>query len=264
MSIRSIDQLGREVLLEDYPKRIISLVPSQTELLFELGLADQLIGRTKFCIHPSNSVTQIPSIGGTKKVRIDEVRSLKPDLIIVNKEENEKDQIDELSTEFKVWVSDISDFNSALKMIHLVGHITDTERKAEDMITQIKKIAEMPASKEIPTAVYLIWKKPMMTVGGDTFISDMIGKAGFSNVYKSFKRYPEISMDEIKEKQPDYLFLSSEPFPFNSKHIEEFQRNLDHTKVVLVDGEMFSWYGSRMLKAFSYFKELRKELDLLD
>ncbi|MFI5171210.1 MAG: helical backbone metal receptor [Chitinophagales bacterium] len=253
------DQLNKLLEINSPPQKIISLVPSQTELLFDLGLEDKIIGITKFCVHPAHLKKTKEIIGGTKNLNIEKIISLQPDLIIANKEENAQQQIAELEKHFQVWTSDIKTFEDALQMIGMIANITSTSDKAKFLTNNIRSSKNrLPtATANCPLAVYLIWKDPYMTVGGDTFISDMMQIAGFENLFGNEKRYPELTIDVITEKSPEIIMLSSEPYPFNQLHIDALQTRLPDSKICLVDGEMFSWYGSRMLYAFDYFIQLR-------
>lgn len=252
------DQMNRKISIPFPPKRIISLVPSQTELLFDLGLANEVVAITKFCVHPVDQCKLKSKIGGTKKFNMDLIRSFKPDLIIGNKEENDKDQIEQLMLEFNVWMSDINDLNSALEMITGVGKLTGTERQATVMRLQIEadfanlKLLNFGKATRI---AYLIWKNPYMLAGQDTFIADLIQRSGCVNAVQD-NRYPEMTLEEIKDLKPDLIFLSSEPYPFKDKHIGEFRQSCPQAEVIIVDGEMFSWYGSRLLKATAYLQTL--------
>lgn len=254
-----IDQMGREMEVPSAPLRIISLVPSQTELLLDLGMSHRLVGRTKFCIHPVDAVQDISIIGGTKNLNLDSIHELQPDLIIGNKEENEESQIMELSSKYPIWMSDIYSLEDALKMICDLGSLLALEEQAATMVAEIGAGFESLSKMLSGSAVYLIWDKPIMAVGPDTFIDDMIGRLGLSNAVTK-TRYPELSIASLQDFNPDFLFLSSEPFPYKDKHIKTYQKLLPNTKVILVDGEMFSWYGSRLLKSVDYFRELRNTL----
>jgi ABC-type Fe3+-hydroxamate transport system substrate-binding protein len=256
-----IDQAGRSVEINKRPQRIVSLVPSQTELLADLGLETEVIGITKFCIHPDNWFRNKKRVGGTKQVKRDIIHQLQPDLIIANKEENVKEQIEGLAKQYPVWISDINNLADAVLMIREIGSITGKEIAAEHIVTQINdKFSSLTTPGYRPKTCYLIWKDPYMTVGSDTFIHSMLQTAGFDNMFSDQKRYPEISINDLKNDTCEVLLLSSEPFPFKQKHIDELQQQLPHTQIILVDGEMFSWYGSRLLKAPSYFAELRNQL----
>jgi len=248
------DQLGREIEFSYPPNSIVSTVPSQTELLFDLGLEDNITGITWFCIHPEDKVKNVAKIGGTKNMKIKVIRQLKPDLIIANKEENEKAQIEELSKEFPVWVSDIKTLDDSFSMMKSIGEITLTEEKADLKISEIQSaFKEIKPLKSLKT-LYLIWRKPYMSIGNQTFIHHILTKCGLINVCGETERYPEITDEEIRELNPELILLSSEPYPFKDKHIEELKVIVPNAKIMLVDGEMFSWYGSRLIKAAGYLK----------
>ncbi|MDI9363958.1 MAG: helical backbone metal receptor [Flavobacterium sp.] len=259
----SIDQLGRKHRLENPPKRIVSLVPSQTELLHYLGLKQAVVGITKFCVHPTEWFKTKPKIGGTKNVNIDAVKALQPDIIIANKEENVKEQIEALEAIAPVWVSDINNLEDALAMIEAVGKITNTTPKTEKLIEEVvTRFNQLKTPNHKLKTCYLIWRKPYMTVGGDTYINNMLQYAGFENVFANEKRYPTIIIEQLTKANCNLLFLSSEPYPFKQTHILELQAAMPNTKILLVDGEMFSWYGSRLLEAATYFKTLQKTIHL--
>ena len=254
----SIDQLGKKLVFETHPKRIVSLVPSQTELLHYLGLENEVIGITKFCVHPNEWFRNKTRIGGTKNVNIDAVKALKPDLIIANKEENVKEQIDALQAIAPVWVSDVNNLEDALQMIEAIGFLTGENGKANSLLEKIKFSFNLFKTQNNQfNACYLIWREPYMTVGGDTFINSMLGFCGFKNVFQNAYRYPEITVQQLASLNCQIVLLSSEPYPFKQKHIDEIQAILPNTKIILVDGEMFSWYGNRLLQAADYFKALR-------
>ena len=255
------DQMNRTVDIPSTPKRIISIVPSQTELLFDLGLDEEIIGITKFCIHPADKVKRRLKVGGTKKLNINQIKKLNPDLIIGNKEENEKDQIEELAQSFPVWMSDISNLGEAVDMIQKVGQIVDREEKAIQITSTITKSFDNFKIKSSSLKVaYLIWRKPYIVASKGTFIDDMLKRCGLKNAF-TLERYPEVFPAQIVEANPDLVFLSSEPYPFTDRHITEFQALVPDAKIQLVDGELFSWYGSRLLQAPEYFKQLIASLN---
>lgn len=254
------DQTGVTIALPQFPTKIISVVPSQTELLFDLGLDDKVIGITKFCIHPNEWFRSKTRIGGTKKLDLKKIIELQPDIIFANKEENERKEIEELKKHFPVWTSDIKDLNGAVDMIKEIGKITNTEILATKIANQILEQFKTLKFPELINCIYLIWNKPMMTIGGDTFISNLLRFAGFKNLTSDQSRYPELTMDQLQLLNPETLLLSSEPFPFKQEHIDYFKAQLPDTKVLKVDGELFSWYGSRLLKSPLYFSELRSEI----
>ncbi|OSZ81703.1 cobalamin-binding protein [Chitinophagaceae bacterium IBVUCB1] len=251
------DMLGRDVELRFPPKRIVSVVPSQTELLHYLGLENEVVGITKFCVHPDNWFRNKTRIGGTKKLNIEKIRELQPDLIIANKEENEREQIEELAKEFPVWISDIQNIPQALQMIQVTGQLTDKEAKANELVDEIVMgFTNLQKATTPKRVAYFIWYNPWMSVGGDTFISNMIHTIGWQNVLQNESRYPEVNLEQLKELNPEMVLLSSEPFPFKEKHMDEIKAILPDAEVKLVDGEMFSWYGSRMKEAVEYMGEL--------
>lgn len=260
-SFRTVtDQMGRKVVISQPVKRIVSLVPSQSELLIDLGLEELLVGVTKFCIHPSGMKERVGQIGGTKAVKIDRVVALQPDLVIGNKEENLQSDIEELEKHIPVWMSDIHDLDSALEMIHLLGDLTQTIEVTNQLIASIQKqFNELSLFIENNTPIrvlYLIWRKPYMAAGKETFINDCLERCGWINCLNE-ERYPEVDLDAAN---PEVVLLSSEPYPFADKHISELQERFPKAKIVLVDGEYFSWYGSRMLGAPAYFKSLIEQL----
>ncbi len=250
--------MGRVVLVPERPQRIISLVPSQTELLYDLGLGERVVGITKFCVHPETWFNSKHRVGGTKKVDMEKVRALKPDLIIGNKEENERKDIQALEQEFPVWMSDVRDLNGALDMISAMGEITGTKEKANEIRNGITQaFGELKPMEEPSTVAYFIWREPYMVAGHATFVNDMLLRLGLINVFdEGDARYPEITSKELEDASPEVILLSSEPYPFKQKHIEEFKEICPDARVELVDGEFFSWYGSRLLKAPAYFASL--------
>ncbi|THU39936.1 cobalamin-binding protein [Niastella caeni] len=255
------DQLGRTVDLPATPRSIVSLVPSITELLYTLQLDEQVTGITKFCIHPQSWFRQKTRVGGTKNIKANVIQELQPDLIIANKEENVKAQIDELAQQYPVWISDVNNLADALDMIEQIGTITGKRANALHLVSQITSaFTKLQTTNYKPQTGYLIWRNPYMTIGNDTFIHDMLARCGFKNLFGNSTRYPAI--DTWQLSQCDLLLLSSEPFPFQQKHIDELQPHLPNTKIVLVDGEMFSWYGSRLLHAPAYFTSLLQSIDV--
>jgi ABC-type Fe3+-hydroxamate transport system substrate-binding protein len=264
MTRQFTDQLGRLITLNYPPKRIVSLVPSQTELLFDLGLDHEVVGITKFCVHPAQKVSRPAKVGGTKKLHLELIRDLKPDLIIGNKEENLKEDIESLQKEFPVWMSDIFNLEDAMVTITQIGELVDREPEASYLnhlilggFTDLQTLAvQMGIDKSV---AYVIWKNPYMLAGKNTFISDLLSKIGLRNVAPS-DRYPVIDVDALALLKPALIMLSSEPYPFKEQHVLELNTLIPEAKIVLVDGEMFSWYGSRLVKAVQYLFQLQKDL----
>ena len=256
-----IDQMGLSVEIPDSPQRIVSLVPSQTELLYDLGLQERVVGVTKFCIHPQKLVQQATIVGGTKNFKFDVIDQLHPDLIIGNKEENYQEGIDQLKQHFPVWMSDIDSLPQALQMIRQIGAISQKPDEAGTIASAIEHSWQQLQSVNGLRCAYLIWREPYMTVGQGTFINDVLTRAGYHNVFMDLPRYPEISINILRSQSLDVLMLSSEPYPFDDGHIKELQQSLPDTQIVLVDGELFSWYGSRLLKTGAYLNDLTKVIN---
>jgi ABC-type Fe3+-hydroxamate transport system substrate-binding protein len=282
-----IDQMGRNVEVPYLPQRIVSLVPSQTELLYDLGLSDEIVGQTLFCIHPQAMHQIKPRVGGTKNFKLAKIAELKPDLIIGNKEENDRGGIEELSKHYPVWMSDIQTLDDALDMIQKIGDLVGKVDAAHLLVRSIRSsfeeleegswrladggpqledgsvfLANKVKWNKRKTA-YFIWRKPWMVAGHDTFISDMLNRLGFENVFHGEpSRYPEVTEAMLKEANPECLLLSSEPYPFKQEHLNELQAICPNAKILLVDGELFSWYGSRLQYAVPYFKKIMDDLYL--
>ncbi len=259
------DQLNRKIEITEFPKRIISLVPSQTELLFDLGVGENVVGITKYCIHPKDKVKKIAKIGGTKEFDFDKIMALKPDLIIANKEENYKEGIEKLEQNFPIWISDIYDLDSSLKMILEVGKIVGKQNEAKNLISKLnqdfKELAIINLSFESYKTLYFIWKDPFMVAGKDTFIDDILKRINLEN--SSFEnRYPILDEEKIKKMNPQIILLSSEPYPFKEKHIQEFAQLIPNVYIRVVDGELFSWYGSRLKYTVDYLRELQNDIKL--
>ncbi|KFE97416.1 iron ABC transporter [Chryseobacterium formosense] len=238
--------------------RVVSLVPSITEVLFDLGLTEnEIVGRTKFCIHPSEKVKKIEIIGGTKNLNLEKIKSLKPDLILANKEENVKEQVEDLMNDFKVVVSNTETIEDNYYLLKNLGLLFNKEEKAQAFNLKIYEIFNQTQINSTVKVAYLIWNKPYMTVGSDTFIHHVLSEIGFENIFKNQTRYPEITAEDLAEA--DAIMLSSEPFPFKEKHIAELKAIYPDKKIIIVDGEAFSWYGTHIAKCENYFKELISE-----
>ena len=252
-----LDHLGRTVVVPFPPQRIVSLCPSLTETIVELGAGNRLIGRTQFCIHPTDALADVVRVGGTKQVKDDVIASLAPDLIIAEKEENPKGMVERLAESYPVYVTDVETYEHALHMIRDLGRIVDAPQEAKQLISEIEEAFAELQRVESVSAAYFIWQNPYMVAGDHTYIHSLLTRCGFTNVFAAAEgRYPVVTEDDIRRAAPDYLFLSSEPFPFAEKHREEMAELFPDSTVILVDGEMFSWYGSRMLKAGKYLNKM--------
>jgi len=260
------DQIGREIVLKSVPKRIVSLVPSQTELLCDLALEKELIGITKFCVHPLHLKTTKNIVGGTKKVDFDKIRKLKPDFILCNKEENSYDFLPELEAIAPTYFSDVNTIQDSIDLILSLGAIFNRRTEADNFAHKIEfklnDFKQFIKNKPTRKTAYFIWAKPWMVVGNDTYINEILKLNKFENIYANMSRYPKIEIDRIRhEGDPDLVILSSEPFPFKDEHAMELSTYTNRSITLFGDGEMFSWPGSRMLLAFDYFKELHKKLE---
>lgn len=257
MLLHDTDMLGRKVDIPFPPKRIISVVPSQTELLYDLGLDKEVIGITRFCIRPEKWFRTKQRIGGTKQLRLDAIQALKPDLILANKEENSRADLEALSSVFPVWISDIRTVQEALKMIAAVGRITgrNPEQLIESIAQGLQELVNAGGRKL--RVAYFIWYNPWMAAGNDTYIHHLLELMGWENVFGHLSRYPEVTEDLLRELSPELILLSSEPFPFKKKQGDILRDLLPTAEIVHCDGEMFSWYGSRMLPATGYLKALK-------
>lgn len=252
-----IDQLGHRIHLHKTPQRIISLVPSQTEFLWDLGLREELVGVTKFCVHPKELLKTKTIVGGTKQLNIEKIRALKPDLIIGNKEENEKEQIRKLQKEFNVWMSDIYTLDDALNMMNELAKVVGKQKEEEFISIEIKNnLSSIKNFFQSKRVAYFIWNKPYMLAAKNTFINDVLNHLGLMNVCTNISRYPEIGESDLIQLNPEICLLSSEPFPFKVKHIHEINSFLPNCDVKIVDGEMFSWYGSRLRFLKEYIQKI--------
>jgi iron complex transport system substrate-binding protein len=260
-----LDQMGTAHTFKDVPNRIVSLVPSQTELLYDLGVEDIIVGITKFCVHPIHFKTTKQVVGGTKNVHFDKIKALRPDIIICNKEENTLEMVTQLLEICPVWVTNVITLEDNLKMIQDFGLIFNKRVEAQKWIDKInfahQDFQNFMKNKPIQKAAYFIWANPFMVAGGDNFINELLKLNKCQNIYEDQGRYPEIVIQKMRiQGDPEVVFLSSEPFPFKEEHAFEIGRFTHHAKIVFVDGEMFSWYGSRLFKAFAYFKILQSKI----
>lgn len=257
------DQLNRTISIKKAPKRIVSLVPSQTELLVDLGLKDSIVGVTKFCVHPKVLRKEKTVVGGTKNIKVDKIKALQPDIILCNKEENSLEIINSLKNVAPIHISDIYSLDDAYELIEMYGDLFEVQQKALALIQDIKSehksyLSSHQSSKKQKVA-YFIWREPWMLAANNTFINTMLNEINCINVFQDVSRYPEINLDNPILQEAETIMLSSESYPFKDKHIKELNEKLSNANVLLVDGEMFSWYGSRLRYAFQYFQTLLKK-----
>lgn len=260
------DQLGREISLKSTPKKIISLVPSQTELLFDLGLENELVGITKFCVHPYHLKATKKIVGGTKKVNFSKIKALQPDFILCNKEENTYELLLELEKIAPTYFSNVNSIQDSINLITDLGKIFKRRTESSNLIAKIEfKLADFKQfikDKPIRKVAYFIWANPWMVAGNDTYINEILKLNKFENIYENKSRYPKIEINKIRhEGDPEVIILSSEPFSFKDEHALKIGSYTNRAVTVFGDGELFSWFGSRLLLSFDYFKELHKKLE---
>ncbi len=260
------DQLGRSISIKSTPKRIISLVPSQTELLCDLTLENELVGITKFCVHPYHLKSTKTIVGGTKKVDFDKIKALNPDFILCNKEENNLEVVNQLEAIAPTYFSDVNTIEDAKDLILRLGLIFNSRTESTNLVSKIdfklndfnQFIKDKPSRK----VAYFIWAKPWMVAANKTFINELLKLNKFENIYNNKSRYPEVNIRRIRhEGDPEVIILSSEPFPFTDDHAMEIGTYTNRSVTVFGNGELFSWFGSRLLYSFDYFKELHKHLE---
>lgn len=233
------------------PRRIVSLVPSLTEALAALDLDAETVGLTRFCVHPEGWKARKAIVGGTKNVDVERVLALAPDLVVANREENERAPVEALADAgVPVWLSDIATVADTARALRDLGRATGRAADGERLGAEIDAaFARLEAPREPVRSVYLIWRDPWMTVGRDTIIHDVMARGGLANVFGDQTRYPAVTADEIREARPEAVLLSSEPYPFAEKDVAEVKALAPQSRVVLVDGEAFSWYGPRLAAA---------------
>lgn len=241
-------------------QRIVSLVPSLTELLIDLGLQESLVGRTRFCVHPKEEVQDIPIVGGTKNPRLDTIKQLNPDYVLANKEENRKDDILDLSKICNVRLTDIATIEDALITIHELGKELGVAENADQMVSRLTQIMEERPDEPPLRTAYFIWRDPWMTIGRDTYIHDVMKHWNLTNIFEDQLRYPKITLHDLADRNPELILLSSEPFPFKERHAAEVEKALPGVRVLLTEGEWFSWYGSHMLHSFNRLNVWRKAI----
>ncbi|TYC17158.1 ABC transporter substrate-binding protein [Bizionia gelidisalsuginis] len=253
------------IIVKQTPLRIVSLVPSQTELLYDLGLEDNIVGITKFCVHPIHFKNTKKSVGGTKQIKIEKIKALKPDIILCNKEENTKEIVEACSEICKVHVSELYTLEDTIALVKEYGVLFNKRTEALKISVKIEynlnEFKEFIKDKPVLKVAYFIWREPWMVAANNTFINHLLELNNFKNIYANLERYPEVEINKLQQQgDPDLVLLSSEPYPFKDEHAFELGRFSHHSKTVFVDGEYFSWYGSRLIGAFDYFRTLRNRL----
>jgi ABC-type Fe3+-hydroxamate transport system substrate-binding protein len=255
------DQTGNWISLEQPPKRIVSLVPSISELLVNLDLEEELIGVTRFCTHPSQLRREKVVIGGTKDPDLKKIIGLQPDLIIANKEENVKDHVEFLRSQVPVYLSDVNCISDNLNLIYDLGRLLNRSKKAQEICKKTRLRFDSIKGLTQGSVLYVIWQDPIMVAGQNTIIDSVLNHCGFTNLVDT-DRYPEIRESTIKNLSPDYIFLSSEPYPFKEKNQALWQEKFPDSKILLVDGRAFSWYGYCFQQTPIYIQNLWNEIQV--
>lgn len=258
MEIRIVDQLCRTVVIPNKPERIISLVPSITELLFDLGLDNEIVGITDYCILPKDKVADKTRIGGVKQIDLSAIEELSPDFVLASKEENDRDEIMELQKHYPVWVSDVHTLNDVFSMIESIGVMVNRMGIAQRLVGEMKSGFDMLPAYLPMQAAYLVWNNPCIVAATGTLIDEIMQKCGLTNVYKHLEGYPQIDRGSLGSA--DIILLTSEPYSFDIGEIESFKQDFPQQEVYCVDGLMFSWYGSHLRLTPAYLKHLREAI----
>ena len=247
--------------------RIVSLVPSLTELLFALDLGPHVVGRTGFCIHPRDAVRAVPKVGGTKDVDVARVIALAPTHLVVNVDENERPTVERLAPHVgEVIVTHPLTVTDNLDLYARFGHAFDRAAQAARLAAALRAALDAACARQWRplSVVYLIWKAPWMTVSRDTYIADMLSRVGMQVwAPPSERRYPEVDWSAMPPRQADLVLFSSEPYRFRERDARAFadEHGIDPRRCMTIDGEMTSWYGSRAVEGVRYLVALRDAID---
>lgn len=250
------------------PQRIICLCPSLTEAIFDMGAGDRVVGRTDWCVHPDEEVQLLTQVGGTKLVDLEKLFSLDPDLVIVNEEENRIEDVEKIQARgIEILNTFPKTVLQAAQTVRTIGDRIGCEEEAEKIARQIEAERQKTLDEFCNASkfryIYLIWRRPYMTINDDTFIADLISLVGGENVFANHEtRYPKIPVESLREAGPDAIFLPSEPYVFTAPHQAEIcaESGLPAERVLLVDGELMSWYGSRTPQGIQYIAKVAKKL----
>lgn len=268
-----VDARGRTVRVPRRPDRIVSLVPSITESLFAFGLGDRVVGVTRFCVHPADARERAVVVGGTHDVNVEQLCALRPDFVIANQEENPRELLETLGERVPTFITFPRTVKDGIALLRQLGTLTGEEETAERYAADAEAAAAAAragAPATPPRVLYLIWRKPWMTVNGDTFVHDMLARCGAVNVMADAAgRYPEVEADEVVTLRPDAIFLSSEPYQFAPEHATEWLQvsglpAAQLGQVPLVDGELCCWYGTRMVAGLRYLSAQVRALRTAD
>jgi ABC-type Fe3+-hydroxamate transport system substrate-binding protein len=254
---------------------VVSLVPNWTETLFDLGLTgEEILGRTDYCIHPRDRVEDIEKVGGPRDPNVERIFELDPDLIVVDREENRKEDVERIDRHWRpsrVFATGPITVNEALNDVERFGLLFNARNRARELIENVRSLVARVVRKDRGTAAYLVWQDPLIVASRETYIGDVLEILGYKNVFdsstlkdlrpKGRMGYPVVTVDLLVHHTPDAIFLSTEPFPFRRKDVDRLRSRLHHidaeyaerVDIQIVNGEYFSWYGSRMFHAFRYF-----------
>lgn len=237
------------------PTTVVSLVPSLTELVWWLGAGHRLLGRTRFCTEPGNVVERVEAVGGTKDPNIDRIRDLRPDLVIANKEENRREDIEALrGAGLEVLLTDPNSVGEAVTMVRELGELLESTGRANELAAETE--AEVTLRPSADTRVFVaVWRKPLMGLGSESYGNDVLSVAGGVNVLGGRSRYPEVTREQVAELEPELILLPDEPFRFTGRHVREFA---EVAPARVIDGKLLWWYGPRMPTAL---RELRAILN---
>lgn len=262
------DAVGARHTPAQDPVRIVSLVPSITELLFALDLGPQVVGRTAYCIHPATELADVPHVGGTKNVQLGRLQALAPSHVIVNIDENRREDVEVI----RAFVPNVivthplapADNLDLYRLLGAIFHrLEQAERLCAAFETELRKTLALGAKLAPRHVLYLIWRKPWMTVSRDTYISQTLGLVDWHTLPdERSERYPEVDLKGMAMQEADLVLLSSEPLPFKERHLDELRRITDCSgkRLALVDGTMTGWYGSRAIQGLGYLRQLAREL----
>jgi ABC-type Fe3+-hydroxamate transport system substrate-binding protein len=261
-----VDASGVALELAAAPRRIVSLIPSTTELLCALGLADALIGVTVYCVEPRDVVRGKTRVGGEKDPDLAAIRALAPDLVVANIEENRREDVDALrAAGIRVWVTYPRTVAEGLAMIRDLGDVTGARERARAMLAELeplyRRVRERAAAIRAVRVFYPIWRRPWMTIGADTYVHDLLSTCGGANVFADRTRYPTVTLDEVATRAPEVILLPDEPFRFRRAHIADFDvypavPAVRDRRIHLVDGKPFSWHGPRLAEALNKLPDL--------
>ena len=242
-------------------ERIVSFVPSTTETIFELGASERLVGVTRFCVRPANAAEGRVVIGGTKAPRIDRILALEPDLVLANREENRKEDVEELRRSLEVFVAYPRGVDDAVSDIRKLSRLVGARENGEHLAEAIESARAKLRPRERFRYLYLIWQEPFMVAGADTFIDALLAEAGGVNRAPGGRgRYPTMTEEEIRDSGAEELLLATEPFPFDDGHAESLGARFPEQRLRVVDGQLLSWHGARLRAAFPYLVELAAAL----